>query len=262
MALKWGETNFTWSTINSIVGIGWRRVTAGKGRRAGGNKSHNSLCSKLLPFLSERATIGTSESVRRREDFTHLSRNVFKKETGTRTRRRLVRKIDVWWGQTEAGNETINRTTKTGKESERRKVRWVWGAAVLQTGNTCLQGQSLCVFVVRPPPLSLCNSPSDEMCLKRWIGIGGAVLTWLWGIHLQPSATVMKGGRCGWASRETNREREWERENARQMKRGRNAQTFCSASVPQTHHYPGLWPTLSTRPRALPQNLKVSSGSN
>lgn len=38
---------------------------------------------------------------------------------------------------------------------------------VLAEKNTCLQGQSLCAFVVRRPPLSLCNSPSDEMCLKR-----------------------------------------------------------------------------------------------
>lgn len=35
--------------------------------------------------------------------------------------------------------------------------------------NTCLQGrQSLCAFVVCPGRLlSLCNSASDEMCLKR-----------------------------------------------------------------------------------------------
>lgn len=39
------------------------------------------------------------------------------------------------------------------------------------------------------------------MCLKRWIGIGGAVLTWLWRIHREPSAIVMKGGEGGFARR-------------------------------------------------------------
>lgn len=47
----------------------------------------------------------------------------------------------------------------------------------------------------------LCNSLSAEMCLKRWIGIGGAVLTWLWRIHREPSAMVMKGGEGGFARR-------------------------------------------------------------
>lgn len=39
------------------------------------------------------------------------------------------------------------------------------------------------------------------MCLKRWIGIGDAVLTWLWRIHREPSAAVMKGGEGGFAQR-------------------------------------------------------------
>lgn len=47
----------------------------------------------------------------------------------------------------------------------------------------------------------LCNSLSAEMCLKRWIRIGGAVLTWLWRIHREPSAIVMKGGEGGFARR-------------------------------------------------------------
>lgn len=41
----------------------------------------------------------------------------------------------------------------------------------------------------------------------------------------------------GGASREIERET-W-REGG-----GREVQTFCSATLPQTHHYTGLWPTV------------------
>lgn len=96
--------------------------------------------------------------------------------------------------------------------------------------------------------LSLCNSPSDEMCLKRWIGIGGAVLTRLWGIHLQPSATVMKGrGRRGGGGG-GGRPGEIE---GRERESGGGRETFCSETLPQKkkkpHHYTGPWPAVKTR---------------
>lgn len=83
MALKWGETNFTWSTINGGPADGRRwGVTAGGEK----DKRHNSLCSKLSA-PQRGAAMGNQEWRRRRgENFTHLS--VLK-------RAGLVRKIDA-----------------------------------------------------------------------------------------------------------------------------------------------------------------------
>lgn len=51
-----------------------------------------------------------------------------------------------------------------------------------------------------------------------------------------------EGEGWGWgglAERGKERERETWREGG-----GREVQTFCSATLPQTHHYAGLWPSV------------------